>query len=56
MKLYDRTIHELAAGLRSKEFSAVELLESVWNQMELTEPAVKAYLTLTEQAARNSAN
>lgn len=56
MKLYDRTIHELAAGLRSKEFSAVELLESVWKQMELTEPSVKAYLTLTEQAARNTAN
>lgn len=56
MKLYDKTIHELAAGLRKKEYSAVELFESVWERLQETEPKVASYLTLTEGAARDAAN
>ena len=56
MKLYDRAIHELAFGLRKKDFSAVELFESVWNRLEETEPDIKAYLTSSEQMGRTGAN
>ena len=55
MKLYEKTIHELASGLRSKEYSASEVFESVWNRLGETEPQVSAYLTLAENQAREAA-
>ena len=41
MQLYDQTIHQLAAGLRKKEYSALDLFDSVWKRMEQTEPQQK---------------
>lgn len=55
MKLYDKTIHELASGLRKKEYSASELYSSVLSRLQETEPGVKAYLARTELAAQESA-
>ena len=45
------TAHEATALLRRREFSAVELLESVLERVRTVEPDVDSYLTLTEEAA-----
>ena len=55
MQLYDQTIHQLAAGLRKKEYSALDLFDSVWKRMEQTEPQICAYLTRSENAGKQAA-
>lgn len=50
--LYYLPVHEAARRLRQREFSAIELLESVLERINAVEPRVDAYLTLTEGHAR----
>jgi len=49
------TAHEAAALLRSREISAVELLESVLARIAAVESRVAAYITGTEAVAREQA-
>lgn len=48
MMLYEQTAHQLGKGLRAKDFSAVELFNSIYARLEETEPQIKAYLALTK--------
>ena len=53
--LAELTAHEAAGLLQKREISAVELLDSVLDRVATVEPRVRAYLTLTEQLAREQA-
>ena len=55
MEHYDITIHEAQALLESRQISATELTESVLGRIEKVEPQVQAYVTLTEDVAREAA-
>lgn len=55
MELYDLTIHELKDKLASREISVNELLDSFYKRIGGVEEKVKAYVTLTEKEARESA-
>ena len=55
MEYYDITIHEAQALLESREISAAELTESVLGRIDQVEPQVQAYVTLTEDVAREAA-
>lgn len=46
---------ELLAGLRRRDFSAVELLEAYLARIEALEPKVKAFITLDPEGARAQA-
>jgi aspartyl-tRNA(Asn)/glutamyl-tRNA(Gln) amidotransferase subunit A len=52
---YDITIHEARALLGSRQISATELTESVLGRINSVEPQVQAYVTLTEDVAREAA-
>lgn len=54
-ELCDLTAHELADMLEMREVSAVEVTESVLRRIEATDPLVKAYLTVTADAALETA-
>lgn len=49
------TLHEAARGLREKKFSSLELTEACIKRIEAVEPAVKAFVLQTAQAAREQA-
>lgn len=51
MKLYDQPAHVLHDMLREKKISAVELTQAVLARIDKVEPAVRAYLTVTADAA-----
>ena len=53
--LADLTLHAAAAGLRSRDFSAVELLEAVHRRAAMTEANLHAYLTLDRDGAARAA-
>jgi len=53
--LAELTAHGAAVLLRRREVSAVELLESVLERIAAVEPRIQAYLTLTENTARQQA-
>jgi len=53
--LADLTLMEAAAGLRSKDFTAVELLEAVHRRAAMTEANLHAYLTLDRDGAARAA-
>ena len=53
--LHELTIHEAAALLRSGEFTATELTEAVLDRILAIDNDVKAYLTLTPEAALEQA-
>ncbi len=56
MSLYQLTAHELHDKLKAREITAVELTESVYERIEVVEPHVKGYLTLTKDIALEQAN
>jgi aspartyl-tRNA(Asn)/glutamyl-tRNA(Gln) amidotransferase subunit A len=53
--LADLTIVAAGKGLRSREFSSVDLLDAVTKRASITEAQLHAYLTLDKQGARSSA-
>ncbi len=53
--LHDLTIHEAAALLRTGEITASELTEAVLDRVLAVDNAIKAYLTLTPEAALEQA-
>lgn len=53
--LCDLTISEAGSGLRSKEFTSVELLDAVTKRAGFTEAQLHSYLTLDRDRARESA-
>lgn len=55
MELYCNTATELAAMLRKKECSAVEITNSVFGRIDAVESKVGAYITLQKQAALEKA-
>ena len=55
MELFDLTIHEARALLDTRELSAVELTEAVLARIAAVEPQVGAFVTLTEDIAREAA-
>ncbi|HEX9019916.1 MAG TPA: Asp-tRNA(Asn)/Glu-tRNA(Gln) amidotransferase subunit GatA [Nitrospirota bacterium] len=55
MELYERTIHELHDMLKKGETTAQAVTESVLGRIKAVDPKVKAYITVTEDAARRQA-
>jgi aspartyl-tRNA(Asn)/glutamyl-tRNA(Gln) amidotransferase subunit A len=55
VKLYELTIHEASRRLAAGEFTAVELTEAVLERIVAVDNDVKAYLTLTPEAALEQA-
>ena len=55
MSLAELTLHDAAAKLRNREFTAVELTEAVFQRIAETEPRVCAYLTLARDKALEDA-
>ena len=55
MSLAELTLHEAAASLRQREFTAVELTESVYRRIVETDDRVRAYLTLAHDSALEQA-
>ncbi len=53
--LHELTIHEAAGLLRNGDITASELTEAVTERIRAVDPAVKAYLTLTPELARQQA-
>ena len=51
MELYKLKAHELHKKLKNKEVSAVELTEAVFSRIAAVEDEVKAYISLTREAA-----
>lgn len=51
MTHFPTTITELRAGLKAGNFTAVELLEHTYQQIELLEPKVEAFLEINTQKA-----
>ena len=49
-------IHQLADGLRSRDFSSRELTEAVFTTIEQNEPTIGAYITLTHDLALKQAD
>lgn len=55
MQLYEKSASELHDMLRSKECSAVEITNSVFERIEQVEDRVEAYITLTKEEAVQTA-
>src|SRR5262245_910781 len=55
MSLAELTLHEATAQLRKREFTAVELTESVYHRIADTDDRVHAYLTLARESALEEA-
>ena len=53
--LWKLTAHEAHEGLRRREFTSVELTESVLERVALVEPTINAYITLTAELALEQA-
>ena len=53
--LWRLTAHEAHEKLRAKEFSSVELTQSVLERIEAVEPQVRAYITVTAEVALQQA-
>jgi aspartyl-tRNA(Asn)/glutamyl-tRNA(Gln) amidotransferase subunit A len=49
--LYELNVHEALAGLRTGEFSAVELTQAHLDRIAAVEPRIQAYLTVTSELA-----
>jgi aspartyl-tRNA(Asn)/glutamyl-tRNA(Gln) amidotransferase subunit A len=49
--LHTRSVAELAAGLASREFSAVELAEHYLARVEAANPVLNAFVTVTRERA-----
>ncbi|HCF50059.1 MAG TPA: Asp-tRNA(Asn)/Glu-tRNA(Gln) amidotransferase GatCAB subunit A, partial [Syntrophomonas sp.] len=55
MQLCDLTIHQLKTRLEKKEITSEEILDSCLGRIKEVEPDVRAFITLLEDNARNSA-
>ena len=55
VKLYELTAHEIRALLEQREVSPVEVLDSVFGHIQDLEPALRAYITLCPDDAREAA-
>ena len=51
MSLHRKTLAELAAGLRAKEFSSVELTRALLARIERTQPRLNALISITQDTA-----
>jgi aspartyl-tRNA(Asn)/glutamyl-tRNA(Gln) amidotransferase subunit A len=51
VSIFSRTVAELAAGLRAKEFSSVELAKLYLDRIEASQPALNAFVSVTREAA-----
>ena len=51
MELYNLTLSEIAKKIKSKEVTIKEVLDSVYSRIENVDNSVKAYVTLTSEAA-----
>jgi aspartyl-tRNA(Asn)/glutamyl-tRNA(Gln) amidotransferase subunit A len=51
VSIFSRTVAELAAGLRAKEFSSVELAKLYLDRIEASQPALNAFISVTREAA-----
>jgi aspartyl-tRNA(Asn)/glutamyl-tRNA(Gln) amidotransferase subunit A len=51
VKVHERTVAELAAGLRNKEFSSVELAKLYLDRVEASQPVLNAFVSVTRDAA-----
>ncbi len=51
MSLFALTAHELQEKLKTREITAVELLEDVYRRVDSAEPAVQAYISLHQEKA-----
>jgi aspartyl-tRNA(Asn)/glutamyl-tRNA(Gln) amidotransferase subunit A len=49
--LHARTVAELAAGLKNKEFSSVELAKLYLDRIEASQPVLNAFVSVTRDAA-----
>src|ERR1700756_5405088 len=47
--LHRRTLAQLAAGLRAKEFSSVELTRLFLDRIEASQPTLNAFITVTRE-------
>jgi aspartyl-tRNA(Asn)/glutamyl-tRNA(Gln) amidotransferase subunit A len=55
MDLFRLTIHELHSKMKSGEVSSTQITESVFNRIREVDDRVRAYITLTEEAAMEAA-
>jgi len=55
LELYHLTIHELQNKLANKEITVDEVLDSHYQRIEDVDDKIKAYVTLTEDEARERA-
>lgn len=55
MMLHSLTLSEAAEGLKDKKFSSLELTEAVLLRIKEVNPGLNAYVTVTEESARESA-
>ena len=51
MSTHSKTVAELAAGLRNKEFSSVELAKLYLDRVEASQPVLNAFVSVTRDAA-----
>ena len=51
MSTHSKTVAELAAGLRNKEFSSVELAKLYLDRVESSQPVLNAFVSVTRDAA-----
>jgi aspartyl-tRNA(Asn)/glutamyl-tRNA(Gln) amidotransferase subunit A len=51
MELYQKTIHEIAADLKAKKVSSVELTKATMAHLKAVEPKVQSFITVTEEIA-----
>lgn len=55
LELYQKTAHELHELIARKEVRAVELVAAVFERIRAVEPRINSYITLTEEAATQTA-
>lgn len=55
MELFDLTIHELAEMIKNRDTTSSAVTDSVLKRIKTVEPLIKAYISVTEEAARRSA-
>ncbi|MDV3242339.1 MAG: Asp-tRNA(Asn)/Glu-tRNA(Gln) amidotransferase GatCAB subunit A, partial [Methylocaldum sp.] len=53
--MHDKTIAELADGLRKKEFSSIELTQTFLARIRLYDPQLNCFVTVTDEQALEQA-
>ena len=54
-ELYDLTLAKAARGIREGEFSSVALVQSLFKRIDVTEPHIRAWVTLDREAVLDEA-